>query len=120
MGAINDFERGLVRPILRDVHVPGWLLHSPTGDLVREVAGTIPITRDGRIVLISASRKKEWILPKGGWDADETKEECAIRETYEEGGLVGQLGGCLEPIDYETAKSKKRALKEMAMSSPSY
>ncbi|KAL3816642.1 hypothetical protein ACHAXA_000820 [Cyclostephanos tholiformis] len=90
-----------------------WLLHSPTGDLVREVAGTIPITRDGRIVLISASRKKEWILPKGGWDADETKEECAMRETYEEGGLVGQLGGCLEPIDYQTAKSKKRVSKEL-------
>jgi hypothetical protein len=89
-----------------------WLLHSPTGDLVREVAGTIPITRDGRIVLISASRKKEWILPKGGWDADETKEECAMRETYEEGGLVGQLGGCLEPIDYQTAKSKRRLLKQ--------
>jgi hypothetical protein len=89
-----------------------WLLHSPTGDLVREVAGTIPITRDGRIVLISASRKKEWILPKGGWDADETKEECAMRETYEEGGLLGELGGCLDPIDYQTAKSKRRSLEE--------
>lgn len=89
-----------------------WLVHSPTNELVRQVAGTIPITKDGRIILISSSRKNEWILPKGGWDADETKEECAMRETFEEGGLVGQLGGCLEPIDYESAKSKKRALKE--------
>ncbi|KAL3792213.1 hypothetical protein ACHAW5_004088 [Stephanodiscus triporus] len=93
-----------------------WLVHSPTTKLMRQTAGTIPITRDGRIVLISASRKKEWILPKGGWDADETKEECAMRETYEEGGIVGLLGGCLEPIDYERAKSKKGILKELGVS----
>lgn len=91
-----------------------WLVHSPTNELVRQVAGTIPITRDGRIILVSASRKTEWILPKGGWDADETKEECAARETFEEGGILGKLGGCLDPIDYETRKAKKRRLSQIA------
>jgi len=89
-----------------------WLFHSPTEELVRQVAGTIPITRDGRIILVSASRKTEWILPKGGWDEDETKDECAARETFEEAGLLGQLGGCLDPIDYETKKAKKRRLSK--------
>jgi len=92
-----------------------WLIHPPTGELVRQVVGTIPITRDGRIILVSASRKTEWILPKGGWDNDESKEECAARETFEEGGLLGQLGGCLKPIDYETAKARKRRLSRLGV-----
>ena len=39
-----------------------WLVHSRTDELVRQVAGCIPITQDGRVILVSASRKAEWIL----------------------------------------------------------
>jgi len=91
-----------------------WLVHSRTEELVRQVAGCVPITRDGRIILVSAGRKEEWILPKGGWDADETKVECAARETYEEAGLLGLLGGCLDPVDYESTKAKKRRLNAIS------
>lgn len=34
----------------------------------RLVVGCVPILKDSRILFVSASRKAEWILPKGGWE----------------------------------------------------
>lgn len=45
-----------------------------TGHLLRLTTGSVPIMKDGRILLISSSRKEEWILPKGGWESDEEME----------------------------------------------
>ena len=82
-----------------------------TGNLMRLTTGSVPIMSDGRILLISSSRKEEWILPKGGWESDETVEVSALRETYEEGGILGTLGPKLTHIEYETRKAKKRRLE---------
>eukprot|EP00903_Cladosiphon_okamuranus_P009624 g9160.t1 len=54
----------------------------------RLVAGCLPITPDGRLVLIGSVKHTDWILPKGGWDTDETAAEAAVREAYEEAGGV--------------------------------
>uniref|UniRef100_A0A6U6LR16 Nudix hydrolase domain-containing protein n=1 Tax=Odontella aurita TaxID=265563 RepID=A0A6U6LR16_9STRA len=88
-----------------------WVTDAATNHLFRLTTGTVPIMRDGRILFCSASRKEEWILPKGGWEADETIEESALRETFEEGGVLGILGPKLEEIEYETRKAKKRRLE---------
>jgi hypothetical protein len=45
-----------------------------TGQMFRLTTGSVPILNDGRILLISSSRKEEWILPKGGWESDEALE----------------------------------------------
>ena len=45
--------------------------NAQTGHLLRLTTGSVPIMRDGRILLVSSSRKEEWILPKGGWESDE-------------------------------------------------
>ena len=82
---------------------------------IRLVTGCVPILKGGKILLVSASRKAEWILPKGGWETDEAMEESAIREVFEEAGVLGVLGPRLAEVQYETRKSKKRRLEQAEM-----
>eukprot|EP00555_Chaetoceros_dichaeta_P012802 CAMPEP_0198257932 /NCGR_PEP_ID=MMETSP1447-20131203/7482_1 /TAXON_ID=420782 /ORGANISM="Chaetoceros dichaeta, Strain CCMP1751" /LENGTH=173 /DNA_ID=CAMNT_0043944947 /DNA_START=6 /DNA_END=524 /DNA_ORIENTATION=+ len=35
----------------------------------RLTVGSVPILRDGKILMVSSSRKPRWILPKGGWES---------------------------------------------------
>ncbi|KAI7895183.1 NUDIX hydrolase domain-like protein [Mucor mucedo] len=70
---------------------------------IRQVAGCIAIDPNTNKVLIISSSKREnvWVLPKGGWEDDETKEQAAARETYEEAGVRGQIGNLVGSfIDY--------------------
>jgi NUDIX domain len=85
-----------------------WVTDTNSHQVMRLVTGCVPILNNGKILFVSASRKPEWILPKGGWEDDETMEEGAIRETFEEAGVVGMLGPPLSEVEYETRKSKKR------------
>ena len=62
-------------------------------------------------LLVSASRKAERILPKGGWELDETMEESGVRESFEEASVLGALGTKLSEIEYKTRKSRKRKLE---------
>jgi 8-oxo-dGTP pyrophosphatase MutT (NUDIX family) len=87
-----------------------WLVEG--GETVRLVTGCVPILRSGKILFISSSRQSEWILPKGGWEQDEAMEESAIRECFEEAGVLGTLGPPLKDVQYETRKSKKRRLEQ--------
>jgi diphosphoinositol-polyphosphate diphosphatase len=88
-----------------------WVIDANSQQRIRLVTGCVPILNDGRILLVSASRKAEWILPKGGWELDETMEESAVRESFEEAGVLGTLGTKLSEIEYETRKSRKRKLE---------
>mmetsp|Transcript_41907 Transcript_41907/g.68752 ORF Transcript_41907/g.68752 Transcript_41907/m.68752 type:complete len:177 (+) Transcript_41907:130-660(+) len=73
----------------------------------RLVAGVVPIF-DGEIVLVKSTDKAEYILPKGGWDIDETKAGCAKREAYEEAGVEGNiLGKELVEIEFVTPKGNR-------------
>merc|ERR1719305_246491 len=66
----------------------------------RLVAGCIPIRhvqRNGsqhvEILLITSKSSNLLVLPKGGWEVDETLEAAAARETLEEAGVIGDLEG---------------------------
>jgi len=88
-----------------------WDRCAATNRIVRLTAGCIPITNDGKILFISSAKKKEWILPKGGWESDEEREASAVRETYEEAGVLGTLGPMLKEITFETRKGRARRIE---------
>lgn len=88
-----------------------WAIDPRDGQYVRLVTGCVPILRDGRILLIgSSSSGKGWLVPKGGWEDDEELEEGAIRESFEEAGVLGILGPMLDTFRVETRKARQRRL----------
>nr|GMD56371.1 nudix hydrolase 18, mitochondrial-like [Ipomoea batatas] len=54
---------------------------------------TSPLNEDAfEVLVISPQRKgKGMLFPKGGWEADETIEAAALRETIEEAGVLGDI-----------------------------
>lgn len=40
-----------------------------------------------------SSAEPIWVLPKGGWEQDETAEQAAHRECFEEAGITGSIIG---------------------------
>ncbi len=59
----------------------------------RLVAGVVPLSTDKKkVLLIQSTRRKGWVLPKGGWETDEkTPEEAACREAWEEAGVICKI-----------------------------
>lgn len=93
-----------------------WDRCPDTDRLIRLTTGCVPITNDGRIMFCSSAKKKEWILPKGGWELDEEMEVSAVREAYEEAGVLGVLGPKLSDLTYETRKEKLRRMGSSSLS----
>ena len=46
------------------------------------------VVRDGMILLSHETKSGWWLVPGGGIEEDETPEQCCIRETEEETGLI--------------------------------
>jgi 8-oxo-dGTP pyrophosphatase MutT (NUDIX family) len=58
-------------------------------------AAAIPI-RGNKICLVTSSNGKRWVIPKGLIDAGQSAAETALKEAWEEAGLVGVLAK--EPV----------------------
>lgn len=50
----------------------------------------VPLSSDKtKVLLIQSVRRGGWVLPKGGWETDEsTASEAACREAWEEAGVI--------------------------------
>ncbi|XP_055826732.1 nudix hydrolase 18, mitochondrial-like isoform X1 [Solanum dulcamara] len=46
---------------------------------------------DLEFLLISSQKSPKWMFPKGGWETDEALEDAALRETFEESGVIGDV-----------------------------
>lgn len=80
----------------------------------RLVAGVVPLSEDKKFVLlIQSTKRKGWVLPKGGWETDEECMEAAQREAWEEAGIdididydLGEITETRPPKN--SSKSSKR------------
>jgi len=57
-------------------------------------SGVLPYrSRKGRteILIVSSSNNKHWVIPKGIVDPGRTPQESAIKEAYEEAGVIGNV-----------------------------
>jgi len=79
----------------------------------RLVAGVVPLNAaKTHVLLIQSTRRPGWVLPKGGWEADESCTEAAQREAWEEAGIV-----CDVVYDLGAIK-ETRAPKHMTKDAP--
>lgn len=88
-------------------------------DGARLVAGCIPVRVsevngkvDISVLMITSRGGKGLVFPKGGWEADETVEAAAARETVEEAGVRGALED--DMVGAFPFKSNKAARKHTA------
>ena len=90
---------------------------NPKSESAKEVsAGGFVISRDEpkQVALIgrlNRGGRLEWCVPKGHLEGEETLEEAAIREVYEETGLRAEISDYLGEVKYAFTISKKYITK---------
>ncbi|KAK5175033.1 uncharacterized protein LTR77_000169 [Saxophila tyrrhenica] len=92
--------------------------YGPSGE--RLVSGVVPLTPDRTLVLlIQSSARKGWVLPKGGWETDEnTAQDAACREAWEEAGIECAIERDLGTI--EEQRSSAQIMKNPAAPRAAY
>ncbi|RKF63514.1 Diphosphoinositol polyphosphate phosphohydrolase aps1 [Erysiphe neolycopersici] len=65
----------------------------------RLVAGVVPLNESKtQVLLIRSDTRSNWVLPKGGWELDESIIEAAKREAWEEAGIICSINHDLGEI----------------------
>lgn len=79
----------------------------------RLVAGVVPLNEaKTHVLLIQSTGRSGWVLPKGGWESDETCTEAAQREAWEEAGIVCN-------VDYDLGQIvEKRPPRQLSKDAP--
>ena len=86
-------------------------------DVVR-AAGGVPVRFvDGAVEVLIVHRPAydDWTFPKGKCEADESDEDCALREVEEETGLRCALGAELPSTTYTDARGLPKTVRYWAL-----
>jgi len=87
--------------------------------LIRAAGGVISRRRPGgsvEVLLIYRDRQQgNWTFPKGKLEAGGTDELCALREVFEETGLICELGVELPSVSYPDRKGRMKLTRYWAM-----
>ena len=82
--AVETASAGGVRPVAQSAVVP-----------YRRTSG------DARVLLVTSKISNRWVLPKGMIEEGMTAAESAVKEAFEEGGVLGVVDGpCLGQYGY--------------------
>lgn len=89
LGSMTQGGRGKNKPRVAETSAGGFVISSEDPNLVALIGR---YSRGGRL---------EWCIPKGHPEGDETIEIAAVREVFEETGLVAEIIESLGFISYE-------------------
>lgn len=67
------------------------------------------------VVLVHRDRYDDWTFPKGKLDPGETWEQAAVREVFEETGIVPVLGRELPSTAYRDHKGRSKVVRYWTM-----
>jgi 8-oxo-dGTP pyrophosphatase MutT (NUDIX family) len=82
------------------------------GGLVWRVSGP---RRAVEVLVVHRREHRDWALPKGRLDGDETSLQCALREVLEETGHVCAVGAELPEVCYTDRKGRQRRVRYWSM-----
>ena len=89
---------------------------SETSRSLKRADGCVVYRRDGDVLLILLILDKygRWTLPKGHLEPDESEEQAAAREVFEETAVSGALGPLVTRISYTVIKNGQARPKQVA------
>lgn len=78
---------------------------------VVRAAGGVVLDDEGNVVLVHRPQYDDWTFPKGKANADETDEDCAVREIHEETGLRCRLDRELSSTEYVDTRGRDKRVR---------
>ncbi len=86
----------------------------------KQYTATCYILKDERVLLIYHKKFQKWSPPGGHVDPNETPQDAAVREVFEETGLHVQLISDEAPVCYPTAQGLVRPYRCLLENIPPY